>query len=54
MQYVRTIMGVMMDTFDWRFSLEKDFCFDSSLKPALNKLFADHKKEHGSNLRTAN
>ena len=41
MTYIRTFLGHMKDTYDWRYNLDKDFNFAGGLTPSLNKLFND-------------
>ena len=47
MNYLRTIIGYLRDSHDWRFKLEKDFNFDGGLKPALDELFEKRRLEVG-------
>ncbi len=47
MTYLRTIMGMSKDLFDWHYQLNRDFNFAGGLTANLNKLFENCAKMHG-------
>ncbi len=46
--YIRTLLSVLRDVFDWRYQLNKDLDFHGGFAPCVNKLFEICHSIHGS------